>query len=348
MTKRIILAAGGTGGHVFPAFAVGEVLRDQGHDVHWATDKRAVKYQTHWQGAKPIVTASAAPASKLKFMIHTFIGMLQSFAHLVRIRPHIVVGFGGYPSAPMLFAAQALGIPTIVHEANATVGLANKVLGRAAKKIAVSFASDLPKTVLTGNPVRPDIAALADLPYRLGDTLHVLVFGGSLGARIFETLIPEALKILPQELRSRLYLTQQVVEDEARERLRKQYAEMKIDAILEPFIDDMPAELRNADLVICRSGASTLAELTAAGRPAILIPYAHHADRQQYANAAAAMQAGGAVLLDEQDGAERLIDALRGFLASNPDLNAMAAAMKSLGKPRAAWTLAELIVTTAK
>lgn len=348
MSKRILLVAGGTGGHVFPAFAVAEVLRGQDHDVYWATDRRAVKYQTHWQGHKPIVTRSAAPANKLTFMIETCIGMTQSLVHLIRVRPHIVVGFGGYPSAPMLFTAQALGIPTLIHEANATIGLANRVLGRGAKKIAVSFESSLPKTVLTGNPVRPDIAAIADVPYEVGDTLNLLVFGGSLGAKIFETLIPDVLKTLPEETRKTIYLTQQVVGEGPREQLQKQYEDMGIEATLLHFIDDMPAELQTAHLVISRSGASTLAELTAAGRPAVFIPLTLHTDRQQYANAAAAMQAGGAVLLDELDGIERVTEALRGFLAQRQDLPAMAAAMKSLGRPRAAWTLADLIVTTAR
>ena len=343
MKKRIILAAGGTGGHVFPAFATAEVLREQGHEVYWATDKRGLKYAHHWQGPKPIVTMAASPANKVNFAAKMGLGFTQSFAALTKIRPHAVVGFGGYPSVPVVLAAQLFKIPTLVHEANATIGMANRFLGRDAKAIAVSFPDKHPKAILTGNPVRPPIAALAEASYIKSDVLSVLVFGGSLGAKIFEEVIPRSFRDLGRKVR----LTQQVVGDEARAQLAETYKDLGIDATLLPFVEDMPQALKDADLVISRSGASTLAELTAAGRPAVFIPYAHHADAQQYANAKAAVDAGGAVMIDEKDGVDAAVGKLTVFLAGQPDLPRMAAAMKALGNPKAAWTLAELIVTKA-
>lgn len=342
--KSIILAAGGTGGHVFPAFATAEVLREQGHDVSWATDRRGLKYAHHWQGHSPMVISAASPVNKTIFALKMGAGFAHALVSLLVKRPHAVVGFGGYPSVPVVLAAQVLGIPTLVHEANATIGLANRFLGRKAKAIAVSFPDDHSKAILTGNPVRPAIAELADMLYAPGDKLNLLVFGGSLGARIFEQIMPSALAA-----RADIRLTQQVVDDEGRAGLDIIYKDMGIEASLLPFIEDMPGALKAADLVISRSGASTVAELTATGKPAVFIPYAHHGDAQQYANARAAEAAGGAVVIDEKMGIDNAVAQLSQFLASldTAKLTQMAGAMKALGNPKAAWTLAELIVTKA-
>ncbi len=347
MTKKIVLAAGGTGGHVFPAFAVAEVLKEQGHEVYWATDKRGLKYAQFWSGPKPIVTHSASPANKLKFAALNGMGLAQAKTAFLFNRPDIVVGFGGYPCVPTVLAGQLLGIPTIVHEANATLGLANKLLARNAKAVAVSFENKHPKAVLTGNPVRPAIARLAEGSYNKDDKLDLLVFGGSLGAKIFAELIPAVLEKMTPTYRSAIKVMQQVVDEDMRFILAKKYKDMVEHATLVAFIDDMPGELAKADLVISRSGASTVAELTCAGIPAIFIPYPHHGDRQQYENAKFCAEAGGAVLLDEKDGMETLTGALHAFWAQSPDLSGMAKAMKTLGRPKAAWTLAELIVKTA-
>lgn len=348
MSKRIFLAAGGTGGHVFPAFATAEVLLDQGHDLYWVTDARGLKYKHHWQGKNtPLETQAASPANKIKFALKMGVGFIQSFVHLLKHKPDVVLGFGGYPSVPIVLAAQIMGIPTLVHEANATIGLANRFLGKNSKAIAVSFPDKHPKAVLTGNPVRPAIAALAERPFEMGDQLDILVFGGSLGATIFETIIPSVMERLSADLRKRVRLTQQVVDDTARAALTLRYKNMGVEAALLPFVEDMQAALETAHLVICRSGASTVAELTAVGRPAVFIPYAFHGDNQQYANARAAADAGGAILLDEKHGAEQVTGALQAFLAMKPDWTAMASAMKNLGKPTAAWTLSELVVKTA-
>lgn len=347
MMKKIVLAAGGTGGHVFPAFAVAEVLREEGHDVRWATDRRGLKYESHWQGAKPIVTASASPAGKIKFAAQMSTGVQQALVSFIKNRPDVVVGFGGYPCVPAVVAAQVLGIPTVLHEANATLGLANKVLAKNAKAVALSFNGDTKNAHLTGNPVRPAIARLADLPFEQNEKLNILVFGGSLGAKIFADLMPLVLERMTPEFRASIALTQQVVDEDVKADLENRYKAMGVDATLVPFINDMPDQLAKAHLVIARSGASTVAELTCAGRPAVFIPYPHHGDRQQYANAKFCVDAGGALMLDEKDGLDTVAGALQAFLASRPDLAAMAKSMKLLGKPKAAWTLAALIVKTA-
>lgn len=347
MKKKIILAAGGTGGHVFPAFAVAEVLRGQGHDVRWATDSRGLKYKSHWRGVEPMVTYSSSPANKIKFIVMNGFGVLQALCSFIKNRPHAVVGFGGYPCVPAVAAAQILGIPNIIHEANATLGLANKVLAKNAKAVCLSFAGDSPKSIVTGNPVRPAIAALADKNYSQHEKLNILVFGGSLGAKIFADLMPTVLSNMTEEFRTSISLVQQVVDDDVRFGLAKIYEDIGVNATLVPFINDMPEQLEAANLVIARSGASTIAELTCAGKPAIFIPYPHHGDRQQYANANFCAKAGGALVLDEKDGLEQIASTLQGFLASRPDLPAMASAMKSLGMPKAAWTLAEIIIKNA-
>ena len=347
MRKKIVLAAGGTGGHVFPAFAVAEVLRDQGHDVLWSTDSRGLKYKSHWQGLDPIVTWSASPANKVKFIMMNGFGVIQALWFFIKNRPHVVVGFGGYPCVPAVAAAQILRIPTIIHEANATLGLANKVLARNARAVCLSFAGGYPKSIVTGNPVRPAIASLAEQNYTPHEKLNILVFGGSLGAKIFTDLMPQVLTNMTEEFRNSISLVQQVVDDDVRSGLAKIYEDIGVDAVLVPFINDMPQQLGQADLVIARSGASTVAELTCAGKPAIFIPYPHHGDRQQYANAEFCAKAGGAVVLDEKDGLEHIASTMQGFLASRPDLPGMAKAMKSLGMPKAAWALADVVLENA-
>ncbi len=346
--KKIFLVAGGTGGHVFPCVATAQVLVEQGHDVTWVSDERGLKYQSHWPNNQIIKTPVLSSNNKAKFMLSLKFSFIKSFIKILKEKPDIIVGFGGYPSLPMMLAAQALGKKTIVHEANATLGKANALLGKRAHHVAVSFPSGHIKAVLTGNPIRPDIAALADKEHKFqNNKVNILIYGGSLGAQVFNQIVPQAFEKLTFKERARFSIQQQVVNDNARTALEKEYQDMGLEALLLPFIEDMPNALDNADLLMARSGASTVAEVTCAGRPAIFIPYPFHEDRQQYTNAKFVEKAGGGIIIDENDGEHTAAQKLYEFLKDLPDLEKMGKASKSLGKPKAAWTFAELIIKTA-
>lgn len=346
--KKIYLVAGGTGGHVFPCIATAQALIEQGHDVTWVTDGRGLNFRKHWPNDSIFLTPVSSSNNSFKFIISLCFSFIKSFIKILICKPDVVVGFGGYPSLPMILAAQTLKKKTIVHEANATLGKANVLLGKRASHIAVSFPNAHIKAVLTGNPIRPEIAKLADQQYEFkNDRTRLLVFGGSLGAQVFNNVVPEAFGKLSQEQRDIFHVTQQIVNENTREILQEQYKELGVDATLLAFIDDVPSELAKADIVMARGGASTVAEVTCAGRATIFVPYPHHADRQQYSNAQTVVDQGGAIILDENDGEKNIVDALAKFLGDLPDIEKMAKASKALGNPKAAWTFAQLIIKTA-
>ncbi|MDR3514395.1 MAG: undecaprenyldiphospho-muramoylpentapeptide beta-N-acetylglucosaminyltransferase [Azospirillaceae bacterium] len=305
----ILLAAGGTGGHLFPAEALARELVARGHAPVLITDRRGKAFGD----ALPEVTVERIHAGQLR---GGFTGKLRGAALLAlgaldariligRLHPAVVVGFGGYPSVPTLWAAVRAGIPILLHEQNAVLGRANRLFARRAERIAIGFprtdrveACDLVKLVHTGNPVRPGFIPLRDqayLPPEPGGPLRLLVLGGSQGARVFSTLVPAALALLPEDRRARLQLVQQCRPEDI-ETARKAFADAGIRAELSTFFRDVPDRLRVAHLVITRSGASTVTELTATGRPSILIPYPAAMDDHQTANARAIVEAGGAWL----------------------------------------------------
>jgi UDP-N-acetylglucosamine--N-acetylmuramyl-(pentapeptide) pyrophosphoryl-undecaprenol N-acetylglucosamine transferase len=359
MTPCILLAAGGTGGHMFPAEALAHALLGRGLDVALATDERGGGFGDRLTQVKVHRIASGGVAGKgLLTRVRNFMrlgmGFMQARRLLRQLRPAIVVGFGGYPSIPPLAAAQRGNIPTLLHEQNAVMGRANRFLAKSAARLALSFeqvqfADVVPaaRRTVTGNPVRPEISAIADAPYvapTAGEKVRLFVMGGSLGARVFGRAVPEAVALLPQDLRNRLSITQQVrAEDLAQ--AQEDYRALGLTVELQPFFNDVPRRLREAHLLITRAGASTLAELTAAGRPAILVPLPNSIDDHQMANARALDSIGGGWLLPESTlSARSLAKILQEVLADPARLEKAAAAAKGLGKREAADRLADLVV----
>jgi UDP-N-acetylglucosamine--N-acetylmuramyl-(pentapeptide) pyrophosphoryl-undecaprenol N-acetylglucosamine transferase len=346
-----VLAAGGTGGHLFPAEALATELTRRGHAVELVTDERARAFlPTFPAEAVHMVPASTirgrGPAALARMAVTNARGLLTCLRLFRASRPDVAVGFGGYPTLPPLNAARLLGIPVIVHEANAVMGRANRSLARRAH-VATSFPevkgipAGAPVTEV-GVPVRPPVRAAA-APYSPAtDEFRLLVFGGSQGARAFADLVPPAVAKLTVPLRSRLRVTQQCRPEDL-ERVRDAYATAGIAADLAPFFADLPARMAAAHLVVARSGASTVAELAVIGRPALLVPLPGAIDQDQAHNASALAALGAAKRLDQ--GAlspERLANEI-GTAMNEPEALATAAeAARRLAKPDAAERLADL------
>lgn len=355
--QLIILSTGGTGGHMTPAHALAQDLISRGFRIEIITDDRGLKYK-HLFGAIPMHavragTSGAGLRGKIKGAMNLCVGLVSAARLLLKLKPKLVVGFGGYPSVPGVYAAQKMGIPTIIHEQNAIIGKANAFLARKAERIALSLPgvqglddSERMRSVVTGNPVRPDIAALYSSPYpNLGhDTpLRVFIMGGSLGATVFSIVVPQTFARLSAEYRQRLDVVQQCRQADL-DIARKTYEAAGIKADMRPFFDDVAGELAKAHLVICRSGASTVAEVATAGRPAIFVPYPHHKDQQQKMNADAVADAGGAWVMAESGfTAETLLARIETFLQNPSILFRAAEKARVCGKPDAARKLGNLV-----
>lgn len=353
----IVLAAGGTGGHVFPAMALARALSARGHDVRLLTDARGVKYATDFDpDGIEIISAgglvSGAPHKRVRGLLRLGRGYVQARGHLKRWKPDAVVGFGGFPSAPPMLAAQHLGIPTLMHEQNGVMGRANVFVSRGVKQISAAFpsvqgvpAAAQSKLRVVGNPIRSDIAAVGDEPFPVVETnINVVVFGGSQGAAVFSRLIPEALALLSADQRQRITLVSQIRDENRAE------AEPKLQALnlarleVAPFFTDMPQRLANAHLVISRSGATTVHEVAAAGRPAIFVPLAVHADDQQAKNARLLTDSGAAKLVREGDSAATEIASHLTNMLDNPSqLSDMASLARSNALLGAAEKLADMV-----
>ncbi|MFC5585633.1 undecaprenyldiphospho-muramoylpentapeptide beta-N-acetylglucosaminyltransferase [Nitratireductor kimnyeongensis] len=355
----ILLAAGGTGGHLFPAEALAHALRARGWRVHLATDKRAARFSGDFPAEETHVIESATFGSKnpialLKAGWTIWRGVKQASALLQRLKPAAVVGFGGYPTLPPLWAATRRGIPAMIHEQNAVMGRANKALAARVQAIAGGFlAAEGPfadKIIATGNPVRPAVIEAAGEAYRAAgsqDVFRLLVFGGSQGAQFFSDAIPAAIAQLAPKQIERLVVTQQArPEDEAD--VRAAYEALGVPAEVSTFFNDMARRIAESHLVISRSGASTVSEIAAIGRPAFLVPYPHALDHDQAANAAALGRAGGAELHPQATlGAERLAELIGGAMEQPQRLTDMAAAAHGVGKTNAATLLADLVEAIA-
>ena len=353
------LAAGGTGGHLFPAEAVARLLVAGGGEVHLLTDRRADAFAASVPGVRiDQVRAGQLGGGPLRAaygMAELALGMMQARRLLRRLKPAAVVGFGGYPSVPTMLAAAQLGLPTLIHEQNAVFGRANRLLAPRARRIATGFAAvqglrdaDKARAVHTGNPVRPAIMALGGMPYQPpGDMIELLVTGGSQGARVFSEVVPPALAQLPAALRVRLRVAQQA-RPEDKDAVTAQYQELGIAAEVESFFTDMPARLKRAHLMICRAGASTIAELTVTGRPAILVPYPHAMDDHQTVNAGAfAASGGGWAVPQPQFTPTTRADRLAPLLADPSALRVAAAASRAFARDDAAEHLAGLVQSLA-
>jgi UDP-N-acetylglucosamine--N-acetylmuramyl-(pentapeptide) pyrophosphoryl-undecaprenol N-acetylglucosamine transferase len=359
--KQILISAGGTGGHIFPAESLARDLIGRGYHVALATDVRGAKYQNFAGGIPTYVLKSGGLKSgflsKFQTMLSLGIGVIQAKRLLKKLKPMVVIGFGGYPSFPAVYAAQKKNIPTIIHEQNAILGRANAILAPKADRIALPLSDvtglndeDKSRTVITGNPVRSDIAALYNEPYpalEQDGVIKILVLGGSLGASVFSKILPDMIDQLPDHYRSRLEIVQQCRSEEIEE-VRKRYNKSGVKADLETFFDDVAKRLAECHLVISRSGASTVAEVTTAGRPAIFVPYPHHKDQQQKRNADAVFDAGGAwVMTEEGFNADTLQARIEAFLQSPETLFSAAENARACGKPDAARRLGNLVTALA-
>jgi len=361
MSKGIVLlAAGGTGGHVFPAEALAYKLKERGYSVHLVTDSRAERYAGKFPADEIHVVPSATIGSKNPVAVTRSLwtlwsGMRAAKKLISRLKPVVVVGFGGYPTVPPLLAATRLGVPAMIHEQNAVMGRANKALASRVQAIAGGFLPEgggqFPdKTVTTGNPVRPAIIDAAEVPYspsKSGEPFNLVVFGGSQGAQYFSKAMPTAISLLDDELRDRLRITQQVRPEDT-EMMSVCVARLKMAADTAPFFTDMAERLAAAHLVICRSGASTVSEISVIGRPAILVPYPHALDHDQAANAAALAATGGAKVITQAELSPEKIASILTHVMNDPEkLARMAAAAKQAGKPDAANLLADMVEAIA-
>jgi UDP-N-acetylglucosamine--N-acetylmuramyl-(pentapeptide) pyrophosphoryl-undecaprenol N-acetylglucosamine transferase len=357
VTPSVLIAAGGTGGHLFPAAALAQALAGRGIAVDLATDERVGGYGDFPSRATHVVPSATFPdrnpitVARSGFKLAR--GLMASLALLSRLHPAAVVGFGGYPTLPPMLAARLRRIPTIIHEQNAVLGRANRLLAPLVSAIGTGFPGVLNrqlagKTTHTGNPVRPAVIAAAATPYPdLTGHVRLLVFGGSQGARIMADIVPEAIERLPGATRSCFAVTQQARAEDL-ERVRGAYRRIGVAASVEPFFRDLPHHMAQSHLVVARSGASTVAELAAIGRPAILVPLPHALDQDQRANAALLEKAGGAIMIEQRHfSPDCLAGEIAALAAAPARLAAMAAASHAQGRPDAADRLADLVLRVA-
>jgi UDP-N-acetylglucosamine--N-acetylmuramyl-(pentapeptide) pyrophosphoryl-undecaprenol N-acetylglucosamine transferase len=354
---NITLAAGGTGGHMVPAHALAAELKARGHGVMLITDERGAKIPALFEGVPthilPAGRLGGGPIGWIKAAMSVLAGRREAKALYREFTPDAVVGFGGYPAFPALLAADSRGIPTILHEQNAVLGRVNRMLAGSASAIATAY-PDVErlkpryrrKVELVGNPVRVSVARLGTMPFpEFDDTapLKILVTGGSQGATVLGQVVPDALGMLPPKLRHRLQVIQQCRPDDI-EAVRNRYAALNIPAELLTYIEDMPDKLAEAHLVIARAGASTIAELTAAGRPAILIPLPIATDDHQTVNAREMAKAGGARMIPQDEFRPEVLAAQIEAIAGDPQaLSNAADRALSVGRPHATSDLADLV-----
>ncbi|WP_425086657.1 undecaprenyldiphospho-muramoylpentapeptide beta-N-acetylglucosaminyltransferase [Stappia sp.] len=357
MASTFLLTAGGTGGHLFPAQALAAELIRRGHVVELATDQRVGAYGADFPARKVHVISSATlagrnPVALARTAWRLARGTLQARGVIRRLKPDAVIGFGGYPTFPPMFAAFLAGVPSVLHEANAVMGRANRMLAGRVSAIATSFplvgeaAGAYPqKTIQTGNPVRDAVIAASATPYAVPQAdgpFSLLVFGGSQGARFFSDCLPPALECLPAETRARIRLVQQC-RPEDMDRVSSAFERIGIAAEIAPFFPDMAERIAASHLVVCRSGASSVSELSVIGRPSVLVPLPHALDNDQGRNADILARAGGAwpVAQSELDPA-RLAALLDELMAAPERLAEAADCAKRAGRPDAVRRLADL------
>ncbi|HEY0044501.1 MAG TPA: undecaprenyldiphospho-muramoylpentapeptide beta-N-acetylglucosaminyltransferase [Allosphingosinicella sp.] len=362
LSRHYVLAAGGTGGHMIPAHALAEELMRRGHRVALVTDDRGARIPGLFDGVQvhilPAGRLSGGPVGWLRALRKIFLGRTMALRLYETFRPSAVIGFGGYPALPALMAAQRDKIPILVHEQNAVLGRVNRLMAGKVDAIATAYeqvdrlpASQAGKVDLVGNPVRDEVLALRDQPYpELGEDgiFRILVTGGSQGATVLSRIVPEGLGMLPEHFRRRLQVTQQCRAEDIEE-VRARYAALGIPADLATYIGDMPDKLAWSHLIIARAGASTIAELTAAGRPAILIPLPSATDDHQTANAREMAKAGGARMISQKSFTPVELAKQMQKLGLEPGALANAASRaRAVGRPNAAADLADLVERTGR
>ena len=362
----VVLAAGGTGGHLFPAQALGEVLVGRGYTVHLMTDARGVEFGGRLSAISvhPIQSATITPSKPWRLpgqLLRLFNGYMKARQLMQALGPELpvaVVGFGGYPSFPPLLAALQLKIPTIIHEQNAIMGRANRAIARWVSAIASSFPKITglhkrleAKVKFTGNPVRSIVMKQWDAPYQAPAAnagFRLLVFGGSQGARFFSEFMPKVIEALPQAIRKRLNVVQQCRPEDV-DAVQAEYERLKTKSLLAPFFADLPKHIAKSHLVISRAGASTIAELAVIGRPAILVPLPHSIENDQLRNAQSFAGAGAGWVMEQKDVTAEEMAAFITRMRYGPDeLTHAANAAKAFARPDAAERLAQLVETHAR
>jgi UDP-N-acetylglucosamine--N-acetylmuramyl-(pentapeptide) pyrophosphoryl-undecaprenol N-acetylglucosamine transferase len=362
ISRHYVLAAGGTGGHMVPAHALAEELRRRGHRVALVTDERGARIPGLFEGVQvhvlPAGRLAGGPVGWIRATRSIFTGRAMARRLYETFRPSAVIGFGGYPALPALLAARAEKVPTLVHEQNAVLGRVNRLMAKKVDAIATAYdriqrlpAKAEARVTLVGNPVRDEVLALRELPFpplTEDGIFRLLVTGGSQGATILSQIVPEGLALLPEHFRRRLQVTQQCRAEDI-EQVRARYAELAIPADLATYMADMPERLSWAHLVIARAGASTIAELTAAGRPAILVPLPSATDDHQTFNAREMAKAGGARMIAQSRFTAVELAKQMQKLALDPAALANAAARaRAVGRPNAAADLADLVERTGR
>ncbi len=355
--STIILSAGGTGGHLFPAQALAQELNRRQCKTVLITDERGLK----WRDSFPDTDVYAVPSgtteqagwmNRVKAVARLTLGALKAWGLMRRKRPALVVGFGGYPMLPALFAGLISGRATAIHEQNGVMGRANRLVAPRVNGIALTFANpkflrpaDRGKADVTGNPVRDNVIAAGKQDYAAPSgqsPIRLLIFGGSQGARILSDVAPAALAQLPGALASRLRVTQQCREEDL-PRLRDAYDQAGMSVDLASFFSDLPRRMADAHLVICRSGASTVCELAVIGRPSLLIPLPGALDGDQAANARILVEAGGGWMIEEKNLKPEILAQHLTHLFSNPsELERAARSAKGQGRPDAVCALADM------
>lgn len=357
VSRHYVLAAGGTGGHMIPAYALGEELIARGHHVALVTDERGAKIPGVFDKGQvhilPAGRIAGGPLGWIKAARAIMQGREMATRLYETFEPSAVIGFGGYPAFPALLAARRRKIPTLIHEQNAVLGRVNRLVSKRVDAIATSYpdVQRMPpkcehKTHLVGNPVRAEIVAIREEAYpQFTDdgVFRVLVTGGSQGATVMSNVVPDGLAMLPPALRSRLQVTQQCRAEDI-DAVRAKYRDHGIPAELATYIEDMPSKLDWAHLVISRAGASTIAELTCAGRPAILVPLPSATDDHQTYNVKAMVEAGGARAI-AQDGftSKELAKQIQKIALEPGALVNAASRARSCGLPHATRDLADLV-----
>ncbi|MEM1429385.1 MAG: UDP-N-acetylglucosamine--N-acetylmuramyl-(pentapeptide) pyrophosphoryl-undecaprenol N-acetylglucosamine transferase [Pseudomonadota bacterium] len=361
MSGRLcIIAAGGTGGHMFPAQALAEVLLARGWRVRLSTDARGARYTGGFPNAVTIDTVASATfarggvLAKLAAPFRIAAGVLSAVAGLLREKPAVVVGFGGYPSIPALAAATLLRLPRLIHEQNGVLGRVNQLFAKRVDAVACgTWPTELPEGVEghpVGNPVRAAVLERAGAAYiPPGDyPMSILVFGGSQGARVLSDVVPPALAALPLEVVRQLRVSHQA-RDEDRARVAEYYSQNGIAAEVEPFFSDLPTRMAEAQLVISRAGASSVADLSVIGRPSILVPLASAIRDEQSANARGLVEAGAAVEMKEDALTPEVLSAETAAILDDPKRAlGMANAALAAGRPGAADALADLVEQVAQ
>ncbi len=362
LSRHYVLAAGGTGGHMIPAHALAEELMLRGHRVALVTDDRGARIPGLFEGAQvhilPAGRMTGGPLGWFRAIKNIAVGRAMALRLYETFEPSAVIGFGGYPALPALLAARSDGIATLIHEQNAVLGRVNRLLAGRVDAVATAYSEvqRLPskakeRTHLVGNPVRDEVLALREQPYpplTEDGIFRLLVTGGSQGASILSRVVPEGLELLPEHFRRRLQVTQQCRAEDIEE-VRAKYASLGIPADLATYMPDLPERLAWSHLVVARAGASTIAELTAAGRPAILIPLPSATDDHQTFNAREMAKAGGARMIAQSGFTPvELAKQMQKFALDPQALANAASRARAVGRPDAAKALADLVESTGR